>query len=147
MSIFTNGPEKFLSMNEEEYIDEALSIFDIRTQIERAIELLKAQKKGMPASDYRPKFNTQKAAYSMNEIIDISHFTRSQTLEIRITPIAEFGDKSFRFNNEVYVDGKQIKPRNIEEKLDLIYFDLRVYIENMTDYYKENQKTRGWRGL
>lgn len=147
MSIFTPRMNPYLHMNEEDFYQESLRVFDTRIILEKAIDLLKLQKKGVPASDYRPKFNSQKASYSMHEVLDVSHFSDCKTLEIDIEPMAKFGDKEFSFRKAVIVDGKELHGWKAEEKMNLIHLDLLQYISRMDDYFQENQRIRGWKGL
>ena len=147
MGLFSPLPNGFRKMDEEEFVQESLEMFDIRTKMEHILNVLSFQKKGVAASDYQPKFNDQKANYTVDETIDASHFSEHKTIQIRITPIAEFGDRSFKFKNELFIDGRQIPERKVEEKFREQYIWLRHYINRMDKTFEENERTRGWKGI
>ena len=123
MGLFSTN--NFERMTPDEFLQEAFRLFDIRLLIEKALEDFKMQEKLVEVSDYKPRFDQQMMVYSYHQVIDISQFSKYKTMEVHITPRAEFGkDKYFKFERELLLDVQPVKDRKIADKVTDIYSDL-----------------------
>lgn len=132
------------TMDEQEFLEEALRIFEVRISLEQVRRSLRSQASGVAASDWEPALNRQLEELRIEKTLDCGNFFGAETMKISIIPKAKFGDKMIQFENHLWLDGEEVRTKKITEKVEDCYSELRLYIKNMDDHYHWKLSRNEW---